>query len=311
MQRTPLLFSAVSFVLVAVMAYFLASQAVNHLERTTKESIDTALQASGQNWTKTRTDGLIVHLTGLAPSEVAHLRAIEIIGQLIDANRILDRTTVLQSSGIVEPRFSLEVLRNLDRISLIGLIPERVGRNFILDRAEKIANGGKVTDMLESSEHRAPSGWATNLNFGLNSLQQLKRSKISITPEQVHITAVTESLEEQSAVEQALINAKPEGIALIMDISAPRPVIAPFRFRMQIDGDKVVMQSCSSDTRASRDRILRAVRKAGSNEPPSDTRGVVPVDSVITAAAVAAVAVAVDVALAAGSSNSSSTTCGV
>lgn len=266
MQRTPLLFSAVSFVLVAVMAYFLASQAVNHLERTTKESIDTALQASGQNWTKTRTDGLIVHLTGLAPSEVAHLRAIEIIGQLIDANRIFDRTTVLQSSGIVEPRFSLEVLRNLDRISLIGLIPERVGRNFILNRAEKIANGGKVTDMLESSEHRAPSGWATNLNFGLNSLQQLKRSKISITPEQVHITAVTESLEEQSAVEQALINAKPEGIALIMDISAPRPVIAPFRFRMQIDGDKVVMQSCSSDTRASRDRILRAVRKAGSNQ---------------------------------------------
>ena len=266
MQRTPLLFSAVSVVLVAVVAYFLASQAVNHLERTTKDSIDTALLASGQNWTETRTDGLVVHLTGLAPNEVARLRAIEIIGQVIDANRILDRTTVLQSSGIVEPRFSLEVLRNLDRISLIGLIPERVGRNFILDRAEKITNGGTVTDMLESSEHRAPSGWATNLNFGLDSLQKLKRSKISITPEQVRITAVTESLEEQSAVEQALLNAKPEGIALMMDISAPRPVIAPFRFRMQIDGDKVVMQSCSSDTRASRDRILRAVREAGSNQ---------------------------------------------
>ena len=266
MQRTHLLFSAVSVVLVAVVAYFLASQAVNHLERTTKESIDTALLASGQNWTETRTDGLVVHLTGLAPNEIARLRAIEIIGQVIDANRILDRSTVLKSSGIVEPRFSLEVLRNLDRISLIGLIPERIGRNFILDRAEKITNGGTVTDMLESSEHRAPSGWATNLNFGLDSLQKLKRSKISITPEQVRVTAVTDSLEEQSAVEQALLNAKPEGIALIMDISAPRPVIAPFRFRMQIDGDKVMMQSCSSDTRASRDRILRAVRKAGSNQ---------------------------------------------
>jgi OOP family OmpA-OmpF porin len=266
MQRTHLLFSAVSVVLVAVVAYFLASQAVNHLERTTKESIDTALLASGQNWTETRTDGLVVHLTGLAPNEVARLRAIEIIGQVIDANRILDRSTVLKSSGIVEPRFSLEVLRNLDRISLIGLIPERIGRNFILDHAEKITNGGTVTDMLESSEHRAPSGWATNLNFGLDSLQKLKRSKISITPEQVRVTAVTDSLEEQSAVEQALLNAKPEGIALIMDISAPRPVIAPFRFRMQIDGDKVMMQSCSSDTRASRDRILRAVRKAGSNQ---------------------------------------------
>lgn len=266
MHRTALLFSAISFVLVAAAAFFLASRAVEYIENATQESVDTALLASGQNWATTRADGLIVHLTGLAPDEAARLQALEIMGQVIDTNRISDRTTVLQSSDIVEPRFSIEVLRNLDRISLIGLIPERVSRTIILDRAAKIANGGTVTDMLESSEHRVPSGWATNLDFGLESLAQLKRSKISITPEEVRVTAVTESSEEQSAVQQALLKAKPDGVVLIMDISAPRPVIAPFRFRVRVDADIVELQSCSADTRASRDRILRAVRNAGGEQ---------------------------------------------
>ncbi len=266
MHRTALLFSAISFVLVAAASLFLASRAVDYVENSTQESVDKALLASGQNWATTRADGLIVHLTGLAPDEAARLQALEIMGQVVDTGRISDRTTVLQSSEIVEPRFSLEVLRNLDRISLIGLIPERVGRTLILDRASAIANGGTVTDMLESTEHSVPSGWARNLEFGLSSLEMLPRSKISITPEKVRITAVTESPEEQASVESALIKAKPEDVDLIMDISAPRPVIAPFRFRMRLTDGTVDLQSCSADTRASRDRILRAVRKAGGEQ---------------------------------------------
>lgn len=266
MHRTALLFSAISFVLIAAASFFLASRAVEYIEGATQESVDKALLASGQNWATTRADGLVVHLTGLAPDEAARLQALEIMGQVIDTNRISDRTSVLQSSEIVEPRFSLEVLRNLDRISLIGLIPERVGRTFILDRAAKIVDGGTVTDMLESTEHRVPSGWARNLDFGLQSLERLPRSKISITPDAVRVTAVTESPEEQADVENALLAAKPDGLKLIMDISAPRPVIAPFRFRMRVTEDNVELQSCSADTRASRDRILRAVRKAGGEQ---------------------------------------------
>jgi OOP family OmpA-OmpF porin len=260
------LFSAISFVLVAAAAFFLATRAVEYIENSTQESVDKALLASGQNWATTRADGLVVHLTGLAPDEAARLQALEIMGQVIDTNRISDRTTVLQSSDIVEPRFSLEVLRNLDRISLIGLIPERVGRTFILERAASIVDGGTVTDMLESTEHRVPSGWARNLDFGLASLELLPRSKISITPEEVRVTAVTESPEEQAEVEKNLLASKPDGLRLLIDISAPRPVIAPFRFRMRITDGVVELQSCSSDTRASRDRILRAVRSAGGEQ---------------------------------------------
>ncbi|MDR6266462.1 OmpA family protein [Roseobacter sp. N2S] len=266
MHRTALLFSAISFILVAAGSLFLGTRAVDYIQNATQQQVDTALRASGQNWATIRPDGLVVHLTGLAPDEAARLQALEIMGQVIDANRISDRTTVLQSSEIVEPRFSLEMLRNVDRISLIGLIPEKVGRGFILDRAAKIANGGTVTDMLESTEHRVPSGWARNLDFGLSSLEQLPRSKISVTPDAVRITAVTESPEEQKRVEKSVREAKPEGVVLLMDITAPRPVITPFHFRILMDDTGFELQSCSADTNDARDRILRAVRAAGAEQ---------------------------------------------
>ncbi|HAD27956.1 MAG TPA: OmpA family protein, partial [Rhodobacteraceae bacterium] len=94
MHRSALLFLTFSFFLVATLVFLLAGRAVQYLESTTQKSVDTALLASGQNWATTRADGLVVHLTGIAPNEAARMNALEIIGQVIDIKRISDNTTV-------------------------------------------------------------------------------------------------------------------------------------------------------------------------------------------------------------------------
>ncbi|MCP5086027.1 MAG: OmpA family protein [Rhodobacteraceae bacterium] len=269
MHRTALLFSAICFMLAVAAAVFLANRSADYVERHATHEVESALLAAGQNWATIRPDGLIVNLTGLAPDEAGHLRAIEIMGEVIDAGRIVDLTSVLQSSDIVVPRFSLEMLRNVDRISLIGLIPEKQSRDAILERAQEIAGQGTVTDMLESAEHDIPEGWVSNLGFGLDSLEQLPLSKISITPKIVQVTAVTESLEDQKRLEQVLATSKPDGTKLIMDISAPRPVIAPFQLRMSIADGVANLSVCSADTRDTRQRILRAAINAGHNDKAS------------------------------------------
>ncbi|MBC6442717.1 MAG: OmpA family protein [Rhodobacteraceae bacterium] len=256
-------FSAICFMLAAYASWLISGWAVTYLENETQTHVGSALLASGQNWATIRTDGLLVHLTGFAPDETARLRTIEVIGQMVDTRRLHDSTAVLQLSGIQAPRFSLEVLRNRDRISLIGLIPARAGRAGILGQAEEIVDGGIVTDMLESAEYAMPAGWQQNLDFGMTSLAALPRSKISITPENVRITAVAESSTEKAQVEQFLTRTKPGGTNLVMHISAPRPVISPFRFRMTMSEKEVRLLDCSADTDASRARILRAVAKAG------------------------------------------------
>ena len=263
MHRTALLFSAICFILVGAAAFYGATRIVDYMEQETETQIQTALIAAGQDWATIRPDGLRVKLTGLAPDEASRFRALEIMGEVVDASRIEDRTKVLQSSEIVVPRFSLEVLRNMDRISLIGLIPQKGDRDSIIARAQTIAGDGSVTDMLETAEHKVPSGWKANLDYGLSRLEDLPLSKISITPERVHVTAVTQSVEAQKRIEQMLASTKPDGTELVMEITAPRPVIAPFRLRMSLVDGEAHLSSCSADTRATRDRILRAATQAG------------------------------------------------
>lgn len=263
MHRTALLFSVICMILAAAASFTFATRAVDYIEEEAESQIQTALLASGQNWATIRTDGLQVNLTGLAPDEVSRFRALEIMGEVVDTKRIHDRTTVLQSREIVAPRFTLEALRNLDRISLIGLIPKRQGRTQILERAQTIVGDGIVTDMLESAEHNIPDGWTVNLAFGLDSLAQLPLSKISITAERVKVTAATESVNEQKRLEKMLRANRPENTQLVLDITAPRPVIAPFRMRMTLKKGKAELSSCSADTRDTRNRILRAAQKVG------------------------------------------------
>lgn len=263
MHRTALLFSAICFILAAAASYTISARVVVYIENQAENQIQTALLAAGQNWATIRPNGLRVNLTGLAPDEASRFRVLEIMGDVVDTDRIHDKTTVLQSSGIVPPRFSLEVLRNMDRISLIGLIPKRQGRSDILDRAQKIAGEGTVTDMLETAEHKIPKGWRTNLAYGLDSLEQLPLSKISITSDRVKVTAVTKSVDEQKRLEEMLQKAKPENTQLVLEISAPRPVIAPFRLRMSLTSGFAELSSCSADTRDTRQRILRAAAKVG------------------------------------------------
>ncbi len=267
MHRTALLFAAIVFVLVGAASFFASSTAVDYLESETETTIHTALKAAGQDWAMVRTSGLEVRLTGVAPTESERLRTLEILGKLLDPTRIENNTSVVKATDLQAPRFSLEVLRNDQRVSLIGLVPSDTGRRPILRRLSEMKIAPDVTDMLETADYPVPDGWDDALSFALQSLGKMPRSKISVTPDVIKITAVTDSIAEQTELVDTLNRAKPDGIILVLDISAPRQVISPFRFRMTINDGTVALTSCSADTKFTRDRILRGVATAGHTGP--------------------------------------------
>ena len=97
-----------------------ATWAAAAIEARTARAITSRLLADGITWASVTTDGLRVNLSGLAPNEAARFRAVNIAGGLVDAGRIRDGFEVTAVGAIAPPRFSVEVLRNADEISLIG-----------------------------------------------------------------------------------------------------------------------------------------------------------------------------------------------
>jgi OmpA-OmpF porin, OOP family len=65
----------------------------------------------------------------------------------------------------------------------------------------------------------------------------------------------------------------PPGVPLMLDISAPRPVITPFTLRFVVDSEGARFDSCSADTDRAQVRILAAATAAGMDGRPLCTIG--------------------------------------
>lgn len=258
-----------AFLAAAVLAILGAILAAGLVESRSASGVRKALDAAGLGWAQVRADGLKVLLSGTAPNETERFRAVSTAGSVIDAANVRDDMEVADSAVIDTPEFTVEILRNDDGISLIGLVPAGTARDEIKARVTAIAGGVPVTDLLESAKYPVPDTWPLALDFGLSALADLPRSKISITAPKVAIVAITDSAAEKARIEADLARRKPEAVALERDISAPRPVIAPFTLRFLIDEQGARFDACSANNERARDRILAAANDAGA--PPQTT----------------------------------------
>ena len=262
-----------AFVLAAAVMFSVAYGAARVIEARTVKAVTARLTDEGIDWIAVATDGLQVRLSGTAPNEAARFRAVNKVGEVIDSSRIRDGLDVAPTTGIEAPKFSVQMLRTEDGIQLIGLIPEKPGEGS-LDEAQltaeaaELAPGTELPDMLETADYPAPETWNAALAFGLEALQRLERSKISVAADVVEVTAISDSEDEKRKLEGQLRGMAPDGVRLVLDISAPRPVITPFTTRFVVDGDGARFDSCSADTDRARAQILRAATAAGVEGAP-------------------------------------------
>jgi OOP family OmpA-OmpF porin len=250
---------------VAVVAALIAATfAVDAIERRTHAGIVRALGVEGLGeWSSVTVDGLQVELSGTAPDEGARFLALAAAGRVVDASRVVDAMQVQAGRAAAAPDFAIEILRNDDGVSVIGLVPRDTDRAALLDRVAEIAGGARVADFLETVDHDAPEAWARTLDYTLAALDRLPRSKISAAPGQVTITAITDSAAEQRRLETDLARSAPEGVRVALDISSPRPVITPFTLRFVADPGRMRFDACSADTEEARSAILTAAAEAG------------------------------------------------
>ena len=263
MRVSSILILAGTFASAALLSLIAARFAVALVEETSEYSVRQSLDTKSLTWAEVYADGLQVVLTGTAPSEASRFLAISTAGTVVDAARVIDEMDVEALAALAAPRFSIEILRNEDEVSLIGLIPTGADRADLLQRLSRISNDDEIADLLESADYDIPDGWDNAVDFGLEALEALPRSKISIDALRVTITAMAESEERKLKVEARLKREVPSGLRVSFDISSPRPVITPFTLRFLQDEAGPRFDTCSAHTEEGRSKIVGAARKAG------------------------------------------------
>ncbi|MFD0859953.1 OmpA family protein [Roseovarius aquimarinus] len=252
-----------TFLLAAILCLVAASFSVRVIEDNARHSVRSELDKEGMTWTEVDADGLQVFLAGVAPNEAKRFAALTVAGRIVDAARVIDQMLVEDSAEIAPPRFSVEILRNDHGISLIGLIPASMEREEFLEEMKDAADGGEVTDLLESADYPVGASWDSAIDYAVRALKQLDRAKISVDAGRVAIITMADSPEEKVELEQSLQRRVPSNLRVAVDVSAPRPVITPFTLRFLIEEGIARFDACSADTPEAQRRILEAARAAG------------------------------------------------
>jgi len=247
----------------AALAVLTATLSVSAIENRSERDVEHVLNFDGHNWATVKADGLQVILSGEAADEATRFSALSAAGRVIDSMRLVDMMEVAKVEALKPPRFSIEILRNEDGISLIGLVPKAMDRQSMVRNITAIADNSTVTDLLNVADYPAPATWDSAIEYGILALADLPRSKISVSADLVTINAISDSAAEKRTLESDLSRNSPPDVKVALSISAPRPVITPFTLRFLIDAEGARFDACSTDTEQGRVNILKAASAAG------------------------------------------------
>ncbi|MEL6840712.1 MAG: OmpA family protein [Pseudomonadota bacterium] len=263
MRLSALFIRLITFAAAAFLSVAAARTTVSVVEERSVLAVQETLVDQGYEWASVLGDGLQVILEGEAPTEAVRFRAISAAGGMVDASRVIDNLSVTESEVIAPPEFAIEILRNNSGVSIIGLIPASTDRDALAERIQDIADGQPVTDLLEVGDYPTPDTWRDALGYSLRALEMLPKSKISVKPNSVIVSAISESPEEKRELEADLARNIPENILTSVEISAPRPVISPFTTRFIMDEDGPRFDACAADTAEAAETILAAASEVG------------------------------------------------
>ncbi|WP_323022012.1 OmpA family protein [Pararhodobacter sp.] len=263
MSRKTLLVSIAAFVAAAVLALGTALLLVALLERRTAEALQQAFARAHIGWVQVTLDGLNVTLAGTAPDESARINALQVAGEVVDATRISETIAVTQRNAIVAPVFRVEMMRNRDDLSVIGLVPARPGRAPIAERLRDALPDLAIEDLLQTTDYAVPGGWVAATDFAVAALEKFEVGRISVTAGRIEVEALVDGPEQRRSLEEELRGMAPRGQVLTLDLIAPRPVAAPFLLRVDAEAGVLHVGACNADTEEAQQTIATALTRAG------------------------------------------------
>src|SRR6056297_1139166 len=252
-----------TFAVAAMLSLGAAWVAAGSVEESSESAVRTELDRDALTWADVDTNGLQVFLIGTALTEADRFQALTAAGRVVDSARVIDQIDITDTDGITPPRFSIELLRNDNGVSMIGLLPAATDREQLVSDISRAVPDAPIADLLEVADYPVPDHWEDALDYAVSVLRVLDRSKISIEAGSVTIKGAVADEDTRRRVEADLARRAGDDVQLALEITAPRPVISPFTLRFIKDADGARFDACAAPTIEDHAAILSAAADAG------------------------------------------------
>lgn len=229
-------------ILVSLLIAFFISMRV---EFETQRTVDKAIPIQDMGWLRTDIDGARVRIFGDAPTDEARFRASEAVSKAVNVGRVVNDITAPEMQ-LDQPELSIEIVQNPRMSSIIGLLPKEpspVPIYYALDRANPDVTTLNLVDSLETP---VDESWEAKVEYLVFIIGKLSNVKISATEDKVRVETVVPDDETAEAMRQELLAQAPEDFEVELEITAPRPLIAPFVYAERKEGETFTVERCSA-----------------------------------------------------------------
>lgn len=248
MRKPALIFLIAVSLFLGAFSWFISNDLTSRIENNTRAVVDHAIPIKDMGWVSAKVDGTTVYLSGEAPDQIARVRVTEAMAKKINVSRIVNEI-VAPDTNVKAPEVRIEIVQNERVSSIIGLLPRDpspVGLYRALDRSKPLLN---TLNLVEDTSSDAGEAWADQLAFLSAIVGEVPSVKISATPGIVKINAVAASDEAAANVRKTITELAPQTVQLQLNISSPRPMIAPFEFVIMKENDIIELSKCSATDR--------------------------------------------------------------
>ena len=259
MRPIALIFASAVLVIGTAVAWLIAAKTVDWVEASQQAELEQAFYAGGIDWAEASSDGFLVTISGETDYTAEQQRVLKIAG-LIFGDDVVDETTVktIPIAAVPEELPFVEILKNGNDFSFIGQMPKgETTRAFAL-YVESLGAEADVTNVTEPIDS-APENWLPAFEFALRLAPLVDQAILNVAPGEVSLEAVAMSANWQQGFEEMAEKLRPEGVRLNVDISAPRPVIAPYAFVLDITDPSATV--CAAQDEAEAARINKRVEQ--------------------------------------------------
>ncbi|MGB1153083.1 MAG: OmpA family protein [Paracoccaceae bacterium] len=260
-MRLPwVIYPLICFIIAACLCVLAAGVSVRFIEEASKDAINKSFKEAGLTWAHAEADGLQVFVIGDAIDDAERFQAISVAGSVVDAARLVDQTVLLDRDEGYSPNFSLEILKNISTVSVIGLMPTTSDRaGFLKELAKALGSDKQVSDLIRAAAYPSPLNWEPALRLALEAVEQTEIAKIAISAGSVSVETIANSLDDKRKLQTSLGRSTPKGVALFLKISVPRPVISPFVFRAIKLEEGFRLEACSALDAEVQGQILKSI----------------------------------------------------
>jgi len=252
------LFAAAVLVFAVTVGWLIASSTISWIENSQKAELEQAFYAGGIDWAEVEADGFLVTLSGEAESGEDQARAVKIASLVLGDNLInasTSQSAEVEAQQLVPP--SVEILKNGDDFSFIGHMPQGETLQVFARFVGSLDADAKVTNVTEPIENSAEN-WLPAFEYALRLVSLTDQAILNVFPGSVSLETVAISANGQQGFEEMAEKLRPESVNLTVDISAPRPVISPYVFVLDVANPDAAQ--CSAQDEGEASRIFTAVQ---------------------------------------------------